>query len=77
MFVELSNGNMHVLLSEHAGDADYGSSIYFRVRNVEAFVADFLPEVELREMEHGMKEVSLMDPDENRIRIGSDNRVEQ
>ena len=70
-FVEISNGNMRLFLSEHTGDARPDTLLYFRVPDVDAFVAN-VEEAEVKdEVDIGMREVELVDPDGNRIRIGT------
>lgn len=70
-FVEISNGNLHLLLSEHAGDAIFGATLYLRVPDVDTFAADFLAEIQPQGMRWGMREIMLEDPDGNSTRIGS------
>ena len=70
-FVELSNGSMRIFLSEHQGDASPDTLLYFRVPDVDAFVAR-LEGVEVEdEPEIGMRGCEVKDPDGNRIRIGT------
>ena len=70
-FVEISNGSMRIFLSEHTGDASPDTLLYFRVPDVDAFVAN-VEGVEVEdEPEIGMRGCEVKDPDGNRIRIGT------
>ena len=70
-FVEISNCNMRVFLSEHTGDARPDTLLYFRVQDVDAFVANMEGVEVADEPEIGMRGCELQDLDGNRIRIGS------
>lgn len=72
-FVEISNGSMRVFLTEHTGDANFGTTVYFRIPDVDEFVKN-VPEAKVEDTPYGMREVDLKDPDGNWLRIGS--RVE-
>ena len=70
-FVEISNGSMKLFLSEHTGDARPDTLLYFKVPDVDAFVAkleDIVPE---DNPELGLRDCEVKDPDGNRLRIGS------
>ncbi|MDA3646322.1 VOC family protein [Saccharopolyspora indica] len=67
-FVEIARGRMRLFLSEHSGDARPDTLIYLRVRDVDAFAAEFAVPVE--EVPWG-REFELRDPDGNRLRIGT------
>ena len=70
-FVEISNGNMRLFLSEHTGDATPNTLVFFRVPDVDAFVAG-LEGVEVVDVpEIGMRDCEVTDLDGNRIRIGT------
>jgi len=67
-YVFLRRGDVHLHLSEHAGDAPRRSVAYFYVDAVDPIAAEFGVTVETQEW--AMREVELTDPDGNRIRIG-------
>jgi catechol 2,3-dioxygenase-like lactoylglutathione lyase family enzyme len=60
-------------LSEHKGDAPPKSLVYFYVDDVDAVAKEFNTPVEEQPW---CREVSLTDPDGNRIRVGTRNRQE-
>ena len=69
---------MRLFLSEHTGDANFGTLIYLRVDDVDAFVAGLEGVGErVEEQEFGMRDVEVEDLDRNRIRIGSRVRVRE
>ena len=77
-YVQISNDSMLLFLSEHTGDANFGTVIYLRVADVDAFLANYIAGCEGREdapviedQDHGMRDVELEDPDGNKIRVGS------
>lgn len=67
-FVSIARGRMRLFLSEHRGDARPDTLIYLRVRDVDAFAAEFDAPVEQMPW---AREVHLRDPDGNRLRIGT------
>ena len=71
-FVEISNGPMKIFLSEHAGDARPDTLIFFRVPDLDAFVANVEGGVEVEDSEEiGMRDCEVRDLDGNRIRVGT------
>lgn len=68
-FVSVARGPVRLFLSEHEGDAKPDGVVYLRLRDVDAIAARFGGEAE--ETEWGTREVELIDPDGNRVRIGA------
>ena len=66
MFIERNGVELH--LSEHTGDARPGTLVYFWVDDVEAVAAEFRVEVDVQPW---AREITLMDPDGNRIRVAT------
>ncbi len=66
MFLERNGVELH--LSEHTGDARPGTLVYFWVDDVDAVAAEFGVEVETQPW---AREVKLMDPDGNRLRVAT------
>jgi len=66
MFLERNGVELH--LSEHTGDARPGTLVYFWVDDVEAVAAEFSEKVEIQPW---AREITLMDPDGNRIRVAT------
>jgi len=66
MFLERNGVELH--LSEHTGDARPGTLVYFWVDDVDAVAAEFGVEVEVQPW---AREITLMDPDGNRIRVAT------
>jgi hypothetical protein len=66
-FVCIARDRVRLFLSEHTGDARPDTLIYLRLRDLEAVAKEFGVAVE--QMPWG-PEVSLRDPDSNRLRIG-------
>ena len=67
-FVSLArNGGARLFLSEHTGDASQDTLVYLRVDDLEAVAREF--DGEILEQPWG-REVHLVDPDGNRLRIG-------
>lgn len=67
-FVSLArNGGCRLFLSEHTGDATPDCLVYLRIDDIESVAADF--DTEVCEQPWG-REVHLVDPDGNRLRIG-------
>ncbi len=69
LFVAISNGEAQIFLSEHTGDAHPDGLLYLVVEDVDAVAAEFGAQVELAY--YGMRELELVDPDGNRLRIGT------
>ena len=68
MFLERCDIEIH--LSEHTGDARPGTLLYFWVHDVDQVATEFAERVE--EQPWG-REVSLTDPDGNRLRVATGN----
>ena len=67
-FVAISRkGEARIFLSEHTGDAVPSGLIHLRVRELEPIAVEF--DVEVVEQPWG-REVHLVDPDANRLRVG-------
>jgi len=69
LFVSMSNGEGQLFLSEHTGDARPDTLLYLYVEDVDDVAAAFGGEVQTAE--YGMRELEIVDPDGNRLRIGS------
>ncbi|MCB0188547.1 MAG: hypothetical protein KDE31_29955 [Caldilineaceae bacterium] len=67
LYLILRRGNVHLHLSEHAGDARPHTLIYFWVQDVDAIALEFAATVIEQPWAH---EIQLTDPDGNRLRIG-------
>jgi len=67
LYLFLRRGNVRLHLSEHKGDARPGTLLYFYVHDVESIAQEFGKEVEDQPW---ARELSLTDPDGNRLRIG-------
>ena len=67
LYLFLGRGEIHLHLSEHRGDARPGTLVYFYVHDVDAVAAEFGVEVRAQPW---AREVSLTDPDGNRLRVG-------
>lgn len=70
-FVEISNANMKLFLSEHTGDARPDTLLYLKVPDVDAFVAKLEGVTPEDNPELGLRDCEVKDPDGNRLRIGS------
>jgi ribosomal protein S18 acetylase RimI-like enzyme len=71
-FVSIARGTVRMYLSEHEGDARPNTLVHLNVRDVDAVAAEFGEVVD----EHGLagREVDLVDPDGNRLRIATPRR---
>ena len=67
LYLFLRRGNIRLHLSEHRGDARPGTLLYFYVYDVDSVAAEF--GIEVKE-QRWAREVSLTDPDGNRLRVG-------
>jgi len=69
LFVSVRRGQARLFLSEHTGDARPNTLVYLEVDDVDAIGAEFgvVPET----APWNMREVELVDPDGNRLRIGT------
>jgi catechol 2,3-dioxygenase-like lactoylglutathione lyase family enzyme len=69
LFLAITNGEGRIFLSEHTGDAHPDALLYVYVDDVDAVAAEFGVQAELAY--YGMREIELVDPDGNRLRIGT------
>ncbi len=67
-FVTISRRDMTLFLSEHTGDARPNTLLYLRVRDVQALAARFDLATEVQPWG---REFEIVDPDGNRLRIGT------
>lgn len=67
-YVLLRRGDVWLHLSEHLGDARPGTLVYFWVDDVDVVAAEFGVDVEEQPW---AREVELVDPDGNRLRVGT------
>ena len=67
LYVFLSRGDIHLHLSEHKGDARPGTLLYFYVHDVDSISTEFGVAIQ---QQPWAREVSLTDPDGNRLRVG-------
>jgi catechol 2,3-dioxygenase-like lactoylglutathione lyase family enzyme len=68
-YLFLRRGDILLHLSEHKGDAKKGAALlYFYVDDVDALAVEFGETV--RDQPWGCREISIKDPDGNRLRIG-------
>ena len=68
LYLFMRRGDLHLHLSEHAGDAPPRSVAYFYTDDVDAIAADFGEPV--RSQPWG-REIEIQDPFGNRLRIGT------
>lgn len=68
LYAFLRRGSIALHLSEHKGDATPNTLVYFYVNDVDLIAREFGVVVE--EQPWNMREIALIDPDGNRIRIG-------
>lgn len=76
LFIQLTRNGQTIFLTEHEGDCQTGGAVYFIVPDVEAsarqFRASGLTELEgPAQTAWGTREMSLRDPDGNRLRFAS------
>lgn len=69
IYAFLKRGDIHLHLSEHAGDAKPDTLVYLYVDDVTPIAEEFGESI--REQPWGQREVWLTDPEGNRWRIGS------
>ncbi len=67
LYLLLRRGSNALHLSEHEGDARPNTLVYLYVNNIDEIAAEF--SVEIKDQPWA-REVSLTDPDGNRLRIG-------
>lgn len=68
-FVCIARGRIHLYLSEHSGDARPNTLLHLNVADIDAIAAEFGQPVD-EEGEAG-RQVNLVDPDGNRLRIAT------
>lgn len=67
LYLFLRRGSSRLHLSEHKGDARPGTLVYFYVDDVDSIAEEF---GEIVKEQPWAREVALIDPDGNRLRIG-------
>lgn len=67
LYLFLRRGDVRLHLSEHRGDARPDTLVYFYVDDVDRVAAEFGVDVTAEEW---ARELELVDPDGNRLRIG-------
>ena len=67
LFLGIVRGDIRLFLSEHQGDAVFHTLAYLRLHDLDAVAREF--EIEVIEQDWG-REVHLVDPGGNRLRIG-------
>lgn len=79
LFASIRRGSWHLFLSEHAGDARPHGLVYLYADNVDALHEDWRSAEVLsgppQDQPWGMRELLLVDPDGNRLRVGSSARA--
>lgn len=68
IYAFLRRGDILLHLSEHSGDATPNTLVYFYVNDVDAVAREFDVAVK---MQPWCREISLTDPDGNRLRVGT------
>jgi catechol 2,3-dioxygenase-like lactoylglutathione lyase family enzyme len=68
LYLYLRRGDNWLHLSEHTGDANPGSLVYFYVDDVDAVADEFGAKITPQPW---AREIELVDPDGNRLRIGT------
>lgn len=77
VFFQITRHGQTLFLTEHAGDCQVGAAVYFHVPDVDACYRSFIangvtvsrpPE----EMPWKMREMTVVDPDGNRLRFASE-----
>jgi catechol 2,3-dioxygenase-like lactoylglutathione lyase family enzyme len=76
LFLQLTREGQTIFLTEHAGDCQPGGAIYFKVPDVDALAGDFsargiVTVAGPADTEWGTREMSLVDPDGNRLRFAT------
>ena len=69
-FVSVRREGSRVFLSEHTGDARPDTLLYFWVDDLDAIANEFAVEPATAEWSDDVREIELIDPDGNRLRIG-------
>ncbi len=68
LFVAIRRESARIFLSEHTGDAPPRGLLYVYREDVDAVAAEFGGRVE--RASYGLREVEVVDPDGNRLRVG-------
>jgi len=68
LYVFVQRGDVRLHLSEHTGDAPPGSVAYFYVETIDDIATEFGVAIETQPWG---REIELVDPDGNRIRVGA------
>lgn len=68
VFMSFRNGAARLFLSEHTGDAQPNALVHVRVDDIDALALELAAEI--HEQPWG-REVHLVDPDGNRLRVGA------
>ncbi len=76
VFAQLTRDGLSLLLTEHSGDCQIGGAAYFIVDNVEVLHAEIRdrgiqPEEEPTDTPWGTREMTIVDPDGNRLRFAN------
>jgi catechol 2,3-dioxygenase-like lactoylglutathione lyase family enzyme len=76
VFAQLTRNGLSLFLTEHSGDCQAGGAVYLIVDDVDAFHAEIRrrgvqPEQEPTSTAWGTREMTVMDPDGNRIRFAN------
>ncbi len=69
LFIAIERDGVLIYLSEHLGDAPPASLAYLHIDDVDSLAASLGLEVETTEYQR--REIEVVDPDGNRLRIGS------
>jgi catechol 2,3-dioxygenase-like lactoylglutathione lyase family enzyme len=76
VFAQLSREGLSLFISGHGADARVGAAAYLFVTDVDAWYRDFTgrgvqPALAPRDMDYGIREMTILDPDGNRLRFGT------
>jgi catechol 2,3-dioxygenase-like lactoylglutathione lyase family enzyme len=74
-FLQVTRAGQTIFLTEHAGDCQVGGAVYFKVADVDACAREFrsrgVAVVAPADTPWGTREMSLVDPDGNRLRFAT------
>lgn len=76
VFAQLTRDGISIFLTEHQGDCQPGGAAYFVVADVDALHREFIqrglrPEQAPEDTPWGTREMTLLDPDGNRLRFAN------
>jgi catechol 2,3-dioxygenase-like lactoylglutathione lyase family enzyme len=76
VFAQLTRNGLSLFLSGHRGDCQVGGAAYFFVPDVDAWYQDFTirgvrPEAPPQVTDYHVREMTVIDPDGNRLRFGT------